>query len=96
VVFSRYTAIRVLTIWLWIVSVAAGIGGGIGIYYAARDVGGAGATALGILGGLAVATPYLALIAFITMTTETAQGVTWITSFLHDHDPAADSEEPAD
>jgi len=83
---NRYAWIRLLVGWLWFVAVAAGVGGGIGIYYAARSLGGAGATFLAIVSGFVYATPFLGVIAFLNMTEEIAQGVTWITAFLHDHE----------
>jgi hypothetical protein len=86
-VVTRYTVIRALVVWLWIVAFASGIGGAVAAYYAADGIGGAGQTLLAIVGAIAAATPFLAIIAFLNLATEVAQGVTWITAFLHDHDP---------
>jgi hypothetical protein len=92
-VVSRYTFVSVLIAWLWVVAVAAGIGAGVGTYYLARDeFGGAGATFLAVVGGVAAATPYLTVIAFGILLSEAAQGVTWIAGFLHDHDPYGEEE----
>jgi hypothetical protein len=86
-IITRYTVIRALVAWLWVVAIASGIGGGVGAYYAADGIGGAGQTLLSIVGAIAAATPFLAIIAFLNLAVEVAQGVTWITAFLHDHDP---------
>jgi hypothetical protein len=91
----RYTLVRWLIGWLWF-AVAAGIGAGIGVYYLARDLGGAGATALALVGGVAAATPYLTVIAMLVFLSEAAVGVTWITGFLEDHDPAGDEDDVPD
>jgi hypothetical protein len=90
---ARFTLVRWLIGWLWFVALAAGIGAGIGTYYLARDLGGAGATALALVGAIAAATPYLTIIAMLVLLSEAAVGVTWITGFLHDHDPAEEDDE---
>ena len=91
-VVTRYTAVRALVIWLWFVALLTAIGGAVAAYQAADGIGGAGQTLLAIVGAVAAATPFLAIIAFLNLAVEMAQGVTWITGFLHDRDP--DESEP--
>jgi hypothetical protein len=80
---SRYAFVRALSAWLWFVALAIGLGGAILTYYAADGTGNA-RIAITLIGAIASATPYLALIVFMKLASETAQGVTWITGFLHD------------
>ena len=81
---SRYAFVRALSAWLWFVAGVIGLAGAIVTYYAADGTGGA-RIALTVIGAIGAATPYLALIVFMKLASETAQGVTWITGFLHDH-----------
>jgi hypothetical protein len=80
---SRYAFVRALSAWLWFVALAIGLGGAFLTYYAADGTGGA-RIAITLIGAIASATPYLAIIVFMKLASEAAQGVTWITGFLHD------------
>jgi hypothetical protein len=80
---SRYAFVRALSAWLWFVALVIGLGGAILTYHAADGTGNA-RIAITVIGAIGAATPYLALIVFMKLASETAQGVTWITGFLHD------------
>jgi hypothetical protein len=77
---SRYAFVRALSAWLWFVALAIALGGASLTYALAEGTG-----SLQVIGAIGLATPYLTIIVFMKLASETAQGVTWITGFLHDH-----------
>jgi hypothetical protein len=81
---SRYAFVRALSAWLWFVALAIALGGA-SLTYALADGTGSLQVPLALIGAIALATPYLTIIVFMKLASETAQGVTWITGFLHDH-----------
>jgi hypothetical protein len=80
---SRYALVRALSAWLWFVALAIGLGGA-SLTYSLADGTGSLQVPLAVIGAIALATPYLTIIVFMKLSSETAQGVTWITGFLHD------------
>lgn len=80
---SRFAFVRALTAWLWFVALAIGLAGAALTYYVA-DGTGTLQVPIALAGAIGFATPYLSLIVFMKLASEAAQGVTWITGFLHD------------
>jgi hypothetical protein len=82
---GRRSFVSVLTICFVFVALAAGAGGGI-LTYALSDGLRNGRVLLSLVGGVVAAMPYLAVVAFMDLASEAAQGVTWIATFLHEQD----------
>jgi hypothetical protein len=82
---GRRSFVSVLTICFVFVALAAGAGGGI-LTYALSDGLRNGRVLLSVVGGVVAAMPYLAVVAFMDLASEAAQGVTWIATFLHEQD----------
>jgi hypothetical protein len=80
---SRYAFVRALTAWLWFVALAIGLAGASLTYYVADGTGSL-QVPIALAGAIGFATPYLSTIVFMKLASEAAQGVTWITAFLHD------------
>jgi len=82
---GRRSFVSVLTICFVFVALAAGAGGGI-LTYTLSDGLRNGRVLLSLVGGVVAAMPYLAVVAFMDLASEAAQGVTWIATFLHEQD----------
>jgi hypothetical protein len=80
---SRFAFVRALTAWLWFVALAIGLAGA-ALTYSVADGTGSLQVPIALAGAIGFATPYLSIIVFMKLASETAQGVTWITGFLHD------------
>jgi hypothetical protein len=87
---ARYSAIRALRAWLWLIAVVVALAGGVVGFVLAYDaastrwqiLAGIGA---GVVGALLYATIFLVLIAFLSLALELAEAVNWITTFLFNH-----------
>ena len=80
---SRFAFVRALTAWLWFVALAIGLAGA-ALTYSVADGTGSLQVPIALAGAIGFATPYLSIIVFMKLASEAAQGVTWITGFLHD------------
>jgi hypothetical protein len=81
---ARYSAIRALRAWLWLIAVVVALAGGVVGFVLAYDaastrwqiLAGIGA---GVVGALLYATIFLVLIAFLSLALELAEALNWIT-----------------
>ena len=85
----RYTLIRTLRTWLWLIVAVAALAGsitGFALFYdrSEGDYAIAAASGAAVLGAILVATPYLVVIAFLSLILEIAEGVYWTTNYLYD------------
>ena len=79
------TFVSGLTVWLVFVALLACIGGGLITYYACDGLfHGTPRMAVTLIGAVGAATPYLAVVAFMGLASEAAQGVTWVANFMHE------------
>ena len=78
----RYAAIRTLRTWLWLIGAVAAVAGGVTgfaiVFDGVDDEYAITASGAAVIGAILVATPYLVVIAFLSLILEIAEGVAWI------------------
>ena len=86
----RYALIRTFRTWLWLIVAVAALAGGVIAFLAVFDAvdddryAVAAASGAAVAGAILVATPYLVVIALLSLILEITEGVTWITRYLYD------------
>jgi uncharacterized membrane protein len=85
----RYTLVRTLRTWLWLIVAVVALAGaftGFALVYGGWDSDYAVLAASGaaVLGAILFATPYLVVIAMLSLVLEIAESVSWITNYLYD------------
>jgi hypothetical protein len=91
----RYALIRTLRSWLWLIVAVAAVAGGVSAFAIVferwdSDYSIAAASGAAVIGAILVATPYLIVIALLSLILEIAEGVFWITNYLYDRLEEAD------
>jgi hypothetical protein len=85
----RYALVRTLRTWLWVIVAVAAIAGGatafIVVYEGLKsDLAIEAASGAAVVGAILAATPYLIVIALLSLILEIAEGVYWISNYLYD------------
>ena len=91
----RYTFVRTLRTWLWLIvaALAGGITGFVLVYNGFEsDYAILAASGAAVLVAILAATPYLIVIALLSLILEIAESVYWITNYLYDRLEEADGE----
>ena len=93
----RYTFVRTLRTWLWLIVAVAALAGGITGFVLVyngfeSDYAILAASGAAVLVAILAATPYLIVIALLSLILEIAESVYWITNYLYDWLEEADGE----